>query len=111
MKRPLTSLLIRTYLNHEFKRLGKMTSLTIDSAKKSLAVTARLAGEKEPIDFQMNYQIEQEDGRLYISPQNVTCSREWITILAGEMLRSQPVPMRVEIPHGIASAVVKALRL
>lgn len=109
MKRPLASFLIRTYLNHEFKRIGKMTSLTIDSAHKSLALTAHLAGEKEPVDVRMRYRIEEEDGRLYFFPQDVECSREWLTVLAEQMLKAQPV--RIEIPHGIASAVVKILRI
>lgn len=109
MKRPLTSFLIRTYLNHEFKRIGHMTSLIIDSANKSLALTADLAGEKEPLDVRMRYRIEEEEGRLYFIPQDVDCSREWLTVLADQMLKSQPV--RVEIPHGIASAVVKMLRI
>lgn len=109
MKRPLTSLLIRAYLNHEFKHLGKMTTLTIDSAKKTLALTANLAGENEPIDFQMRYQIEQEGGRMYLTPYDVACSREWLSLLAAQMLQSQP--LRIEIPSGIAATVVKALKL
>ena len=109
MKRPLTSFLIRTYFNHEFKHLGKMTSLTIDSTRKSLSLTAQLAGEKEPIDFHLSYHIDEENGRLLFTPQDVSCSREWLTILAAQMLQSQPT--RIEIPHGIASAVVKMLKL
>lgn len=109
MKRPLSSFLIRTCLNHEFKRLGKMTHLSIDSAQKHLSITADLAGEKEPIAITMGYHIEQEDGRLYFTPQNVECSREWLTVLAGQMLASQP--LRVEIPRGLASTVVKLLKL
>jgi len=109
MKRLLTSFLIRTYLNHEFKRIGHMTSLIIDSSNKSLALTADLAGEKESLDVRMQYRIEEEDGRLYFIPQEVDCSREWLTVLAEQMLKSQPV--RVEIPPGIASAVVKVLRI
>ena len=109
MKRPFTSFLVRTYLNHEFKRIGKMTSLIIDSANKSLALTADLAGEKEPIDIRMQYRIEEEGGRLFFVPQDVDCSREWLTVLAEQMLKAQPV--RVEIPPGIASAVVKVLKI
>jgi hypothetical protein len=109
MKRPLTSFLIRTYLNHEFKRLGKMTHLTIDSTRKNLSLTADLAGEKEPIEVRLDYHIDQEDGRLYFTPQNVQCSREWLTILAAQVLESQPT--RVEVPQGLASTVVKLLKL
>ena len=35
--------------------------------------------------------------------------REWLTVLAEQMLKAQPV--RVEIPPGIASAVVKVLKI
>lgn len=109
MKRPITSFFIRAYLNHEFKRLGHMTSLIIDSANKSLALTADLAGEKEPIDVRVRYRIEEEEGRLYFIPQDVDCSREWINVLADQFLASQPA--KVEIPHGLAAAVVKMLRI
>ena len=109
MKRPITSFLLRAYLNHEFKRLGHMTNLSIDSANKSLSLTADLAGEKEPITVQMRYHLEEQDGRLYLTPQDVQCSREWLTVLAEQMLKSQH--LRVEVPPGIASTAVKILRL
>lgn len=105
----ISRLLLKAFINHKIKRFGKMTTIQIDSASKTIEFTAELAGETAPIAVRASYQIEQTEAGLAILPSNVTTSREWLTVLANEFLSSQVV--RLPIPSGLPSAAVKVLRL
>jgi len=101
--------LLRAFINHKIKRFGKMTSLNIDSRTKRIEITAELAGETEPLTIRATYAIEQTEEGLVLSPSNVETSREWMTELAREFLKTQAV--RIPIPGGLPTAAVKILKL
>ena len=105
----VSRLLLKAFINHKIKRFGKMTNLQIDAATKRIELTADLAGETEPLVIRANYEIQSSENGLVISPSNIETSREWMTVLANEFLQSQPV--RVPIPAGLPTAVLKILRL
>lgn len=107
MKEALISQGIKAFVNHKFKEYGQMTSLQIDTEKKLLSVSAKLAGESETIQGSCHYSIEQQDGRVFFIPKDVQCSREWIRLLAGQILKDREV--KIEIPAGLGSTVVKIL--
>lgn len=109
MKDFLLSPLLKVILNHKLKKFGHMTTFHIDTTAKSLSLTADLAGESAPIEATMNYSIEEREGRLFLIPKNIQCSREWLSLLAGEMLQNGS--FAVEIPHGLPTVAVKMLKL
>lgn len=109
MKDFLLSPLLRIVLNHRLKRFGHMTSLHIDTTHKTLSITADLAGESAPIEAKMSYSIENRDGRLFLVPSAFECSREWLSLLAGEYL--QDGSFAVEIPPGLPATAIKVLKL
>ncbi|CAN5435060.1 hypothetical protein BH09VER1_BH09VER1_52070 [soil metagenome] len=109
MKDFLLSPLLKVILNHKLKKIGHMTTFHIDTTAKSLSVTADLAGESAPIEATMDYAIEERGGTLVLVPRNFKCSREWLSLLAGEMLQNGS--FAVEIPHGLPTVAVKALKL
>jgi len=105
----LTNFLLRTFLNHKFKRYGNMTALTIDSSTRTISLTATLAGETEPLDAKIRYEVSESEGRISLIPKNIECSREWLTVLANEFIKTQPVSM--DIPGGLATAMARILKL
>jgi hypothetical protein len=102
-------LLLKAFINHKIKRIGKMTTLHIDSVTKKIDLTADLAGESEPLTVRASYEIVDSQNGLLFSPSNIETSREWMTVLANEFLKSQPI--QIPIPAGLPSAAVKILKL
>ncbi len=109
MRNRLTSQLLKAFLNHKLQEYGKMTTLHIDTQAKHISLTANLLGETEPIDASMKYMLEESDGRTFFVPQELDCSREWLSLLAQQMLKDNVI--RFEIPNGIATTVLKMLRI
>ena len=86
-----------------------MTTLHIDTHAKHISLTANLLGETEAIDARMTYAIEESDGRTFFIPHELNCSREWLSLLAQQMLKDNVI--RFEVPNGIATTVVKMLKI
>jgi hypothetical protein len=109
MRNRLASQLLKALLNHKLKEYGKMTTLHIDTQAKHISLTANLLGETEPIDATMRYVLEESDGRTFFVPQELDCSRQWLSLLAQQMLKDNVI--RFEIPSGIATTVLKMLKI
>jgi hypothetical protein len=109
MRKRLTSQLLKAFFNHKLKEYGKMTTLHIDTQAKHISLTANLLGETEPIDASMKYMLEESDGRTFFVPQELDCSRQWLSLLAQQMLKDNVI--RFEIPDGIATTVLKMLKI
>ena len=109
MRKRLTSQLLKAFFNHKLKEYGKMTTLHIDTQAKHISLTANLLGETEPIDASMKYMLEESDGRTFFVPQELDCSRRWLSLLAQQMLKDNVI--RFEIPDGIATTVLKMLKI
>jgi hypothetical protein len=109
MRNPVTSHLLKAFLNHKLKQYGKMTTLHIDTDAKHISLTANLLGETEPIDARMTYLLEENDGRTFFVPLEIDCSRQWLALLAQQMLKDNVI--RLEIPSGIATTVLKMLKI
>jgi hypothetical protein len=109
MRNRITSQLLKVFLNHQIKELGKMTTLHIDTQEKHISLTANLLGETEPIDASMKYMLEESDGRTFFVPTELNCSRQWLSLLAQQMLKDNII--RFEIPSGIATTVLKMLKI
>ena len=109
MRKHLTSQLLKAFFNHKLTEYGKMTTLHIDTQAKHISLTANLLGETEPIDASMRYMLEESDGRTFFVPQELDCSRQWLSLLAQQMLKDNVI--RFEIPDGIATTVLKMLKI
>ena len=109
MRNRLTSHLLKALLNHKLKEYGRMTTLHIDTQAKQISLTANLLGETETIDASMTYTFEESDGRTFFIPHELSCSREWLSLLAQQMLKDNVI--RFEVPSGIATTVLKMLKI
>ena len=105
----LISPLLKAFLNQKLKEYGKMTTLNIDPEAKHISVTADLLGESQPIDARMTYMLEEIDNRVFFVLLTVDCSRPWLSLLAQQMLKDNA--LRFEIPQGIATTMLKVLRI
>jgi hypothetical protein len=109
MRDRIISQLLKAFLNHQLKEFGKMTTLHIDTREKHISLTASLLGETEPIDASLKYMLEESDGRTFFVPTELNCSRQWLSLLAQQMLKDNVI--RFEIPSGIATSVLKMLKI
>ena len=85
-----------------------MTTLHIDTDAKHIT-DRKSSGETEPIDARMTYLLEENDGRTFFVPLEIDCSRQWLALLAQQMLKDNVI--RLEIPSGIATTVLKMLKI
>src|SRR6185503_16054340 len=73
---------------------GKITRLELDSAAKKLHVEVLLRGESQPIQVEIgSYKIEPSDKGVFLTIQQVTTSREWITTLVRQQLVNKPIAL------------------
>jgi len=74
---------LKKILNIKFKEYGEMLKLNLDSTNKTINLEVMLKGEKEPLEIKVNqYEIIQENGKSFISLNELTTSREWIDVIA-----------------------------
>ena len=83
-----------------------MTELSIDTKTKRVRVRLELIGEKEPIDVEiLRYSLKQKGETTYIIFDEVTSSREWITVALREFVVGQDLAIPAK-----AGVVLKLLR-
>lgn len=81
-------------INREFKSLGRMTTLSIDSKSSTINLKLDLKGEPTPVEITVrDYTVVEENGRVFLEFTTVDVSREWINALLQQCF---PRP-RVEI--------------
>jgi hypothetical protein len=67
-----------------------MTELSIDTKTKRVRVRLELLGEKEPIDVEiLRYSLKEKGETSYIIIEEVTSSREWLTVALREFIVGQ----------------------
>lgn len=85
---------------------GRVTSLKLNSESCELEVTVELNGEVEPLRVHIQqYELVEEDGRLFLIIHRVTTSRAWLTALA----RNLAVGRKLELPAEVAKHVGRFL--
>ncbi len=89
----------------QFNKLGKMTTLKIDSEKQEIFVELDLRGEESPVELKVDYKVV---GPSLIEIGNARSSREWIATLVNEML--PPEQKRIEVPEMVTTALSKLIR-
>jgi predicted AAA+ superfamily ATPase len=82
-----------------------MTELSIDTKNKKVRVRLELLGETEPIDVDiLRYSLKEKDETTYITIDEVTSSREWLTIALREFVVGQDLAIPAK-----AGAILKLL--
>jgi predicted AAA+ superfamily ATPase len=82
-----------------------MTELSIDTKNKKVRVRLELLGETEPIDVDiLRYSLKEKDETTYITIDEVTSSREWLTIALREFVVGQDLASPAK-----AGAILKLL--
>jgi hypothetical protein len=96
---------VRVAINTKLRSIGQMTELSIDTKKKLIRVRLELLGENEPIDVEiLRYSLQQKGETTCITIEEVTSSREWLTLALREFVVGQDLPIPAK-----AGAVLKLL--
>jgi hypothetical protein len=69
--------------------IRNMKNLEIDSKQKTFLVKLELAGESEPLTVTGSYRLISEGGKTMLAPADIQTSKEWLTILAGELVKGR----------------------
>ena len=92
-------------INAKLRSIGEMTELSIDTKNKRVRVRLELVGEKEPVDVEiLRYSLKEKGQTTYITVEEVTSSREWLTVALREFVVGQDLAIPAK-----AGAVLKLL--
>ena len=95
----------RVAINTKLRLIGQMTELSIDTKKKLIRVRLELLGENEPIDVEiLRYSLKEKGETTCITIEEVTSSREWLTLALREFIVGQDLALPAK-----AGAVLKLL--
>jgi hypothetical protein len=91
----------RTLLNNRLQAIGKVTDLTLDTARRRAQLKMTLRGERDAIDVaDLHYDIQHADGSDWLTLVDAATSREWLTaalkqFAVGQAFRLSPSGARV----------------
>jgi len=84
-----------------------MLTIHLDSKAKLLTVEALPKGESEPVRVELHgYDLLQEDGETVLRFQSLRVSREWLQVLADNLLREKRIPLPPDTPFGLLKVLV-----
>lgn len=83
-------------------RYGRLISIRLNSLNRTVELEVMLKGESAPLSIKMNeYEIITEEGKHYLTCSDISVSREWMKILAEDLLKGK----RLEVPAKYAKLV------
>lgn len=81
---------VRLATNAKLRLIGEMTELSIDTKTKRVRARVELLGEKEPIEVEiLRYTLKEKGETTYITIEEATSSREWLTVALREFVVGQ----------------------
>ena len=84
----------RAFLNKKITEFGNVTALTVDTRLRKASLTAELKGESVPIWIEIgSYEIVELNGQTCIRVQEISASREWLTVAIRQYLVGRLVPL------------------
>jgi hypothetical protein len=96
---------VRLAINPKLRSIGEMSELSIDTKNKRVRVRLELLGEHEPIDVDiLRYSLKEKGETTYITIEEVTSSREWLTVALREFVVGEDLAIPAK-----AGAVLKLL--
>lgn len=85
---------------------GRISSFKLNSESRELDVTVELNGEVEPLRVHIQeYELTEEDGKMFLIIHRVVTSRTWLTALVGDLA----VGRKLELPENIARQIARFL--
>ena len=103
---------LREYFNYNYKSLGTMTTLQIDSTNKRASLDLELKGETQPLHITINhYELTSAGDKTFIEIKEITTSREWINSLAGPPRPEAVVDGLMVIQKKIRAGIAPAYEL
>ena len=95
----------RVAINRRLNSIGTMTELSTDTKEKRIWVRLDLVGEKEPIEVEiLRYHLKTKGETAYITIEEATASREWLTVALREFVVGQDITIPAK-----AGALLKLL--
>jgi len=95
----------RVAINTKLRSIGQMTEFLIDTKNKRVRARVHLLGESEPIELEiLRYSLKEKGETTYITIEEVTSSREWLTAALREFVVGQDFAIPAK-----AGAVLKLL--
>lgn len=88
----------RLHLN----KLGKVTTLRLDSEKAEIFLTLELEGESTPVDLTVHYRIAEP---TLLEVTEVQTSRVWMTTFVNELV--PPEQKQFAVPKMVTKALTK----
>jgi len=77
-------------INTKLRSIGEMTELSIDTKNRRVRVRLELLGEKEPVEVEiLRYSLKETGETTYLVIEEVTSSREWLTVALREFVVGQ----------------------
>ncbi len=105
------SMVIKTVINGHIKRFGgHMITFKMDTQEKTIALSAELKGEVQPVEFNIKYETFEKDGHTWLKADSIESSREWLTLVLAELIQKGQVPP-IQVPPGMAEVAVKVLKI
>jgi hypothetical protein len=96
---------VRLATNTKLRSIGEMTELWIDTKTKRVRVRLELLGENDPVEVEISrYTLKEKGETTYITIEEATSSREWLTVALREFVVGQDLAIPAK-----AGAVLKLL--
>jgi len=80
---------VRQMIQKMTSAIKDLKNLEIDAQQRTFSLNLELAGEPEPLVVTGSYQLIMNDGKTMFAPTGIQTSKEWVTILAAELLKGR----------------------
>ena len=80
---------VRQQIQRATGAIRDLKNLKIDAGQRTFSLNLDLVGEAEPLAVAGSYQLVENDGKTMFMPANIRTSKEWLTILAAELLKGR----------------------
>lgn len=88
------------WIKRRTRAVREVRHVRVDPQNRTASIELELVGETAPVHVQVGrYELLQRDGEPHIRLFNITSSREWLTILAEELVAGRDIP----IPSAVTS--------
>lgn len=105
-KEAAIALALKSFFNAKYGRIGRLSDVSIDTARREVRVRLELVGEGVPVDIHVtSYSVDQQGGRATVTIVDAAASREWLT----EALRQFVLGRPFVLPERAAAIVTRLL--
>ena len=77
------------FIRKKTQAIKSIKDLVIDSKQKTFSLKLELPGESEELTVTGSYRVISENGKTSVTAVDIQTSKEWVTILAGELVKDR----------------------